>query len=357
MIGQSSVSGSSGWWEGSEDEVRVSNIARSAQWISTEYNNQNSPASFYSLGIEEARTLPGAPVVSNEIPHDGATGITLNPTLSITVHDYQGDTMEIAFWTNDTGSWQQIGTTQTGGNGTYTQATTMFNTYDTLFSWKIEVTDPSGSGTTTRETYQFRTQVEPGSWMDTDWQYRKSHIINGATGAGTNHQVKVVVHAGSGADDGENIYLGNKGSAGFGDIRFTDNDGVTPLDYWIESTSGGSINKVHGILYVDNFVKYPGNPIMNGYDQTFSLAGIREPVIMMNDSGFAAMEGGNYVMYYNGWNDTASTWQIGRATSPDGITWTKDTGNPVFTDSTTPYGSAIASVIKRRERLHHVLRL
>src|SRR5437870_1100407 len=38
------------------DEVRVSNAARYAGWISTSYNNQNSPATFFSLvGGEESR--------------------------------------------------------------------------------------------------------------------------------------------------------------------------------------------------------------------------------------------------------------------------------------------------------------
>ena len=35
------------------DEVRVSNIARSANWIQTCYNNQDSPSSFCSVGAEE----------------------------------------------------------------------------------------------------------------------------------------------------------------------------------------------------------------------------------------------------------------------------------------------------------------
>jgi predicted ribosomally synthesized peptide with SipW-like signal peptide len=38
---------------GSLDEFRISNAARSADWIKTEYNNQNSPSTFYSLGGEE----------------------------------------------------------------------------------------------------------------------------------------------------------------------------------------------------------------------------------------------------------------------------------------------------------------
>ncbi len=42
------------------DEARVSNIARSADWISAEYNNQSSPNTFYALGAQ--------------VPADSATG-------------------------------------------------------------------------------------------------------------------------------------------------------------------------------------------------------------------------------------------------------------------------------------------
>ena len=41
------------WWLGQIDEVRISNIARSDVWIQTQYNNQNAPASFFSVGSEE----------------------------------------------------------------------------------------------------------------------------------------------------------------------------------------------------------------------------------------------------------------------------------------------------------------
>src|SRR5690606_28486524 len=33
-------------------EVRLSNVIRSAGWIATEYNNQNSPSTFYSISSE-----------------------------------------------------------------------------------------------------------------------------------------------------------------------------------------------------------------------------------------------------------------------------------------------------------------
>ncbi len=39
---------------GVEDEVRISGTDRSPGWIRTEYNNQNSPSTFYSLGSEVA---------------------------------------------------------------------------------------------------------------------------------------------------------------------------------------------------------------------------------------------------------------------------------------------------------------
>lgn len=73
----------------------------------------------------------------------------------------------------------------------------------------------------------------PG-WYDYHWQYRKSHVINNATGAGTNYQVRITVYYGSGTDSGENVYLNGKCQTDFDDIRFTDDDGVTLLNYWIE---------------------------------------------------------------------------------------------------------------------------
>ena len=36
-------------FSGELDELRVSNIVRSADWIATEYNNQSNPSAFYSM--------------------------------------------------------------------------------------------------------------------------------------------------------------------------------------------------------------------------------------------------------------------------------------------------------------------
>ena len=75
----------------------------------------------------------------------------------------------------------------------------------------------------------------PVSWFDSNWNYRKSHVVNAASGAGTGYQVKITVHYLGGTDSGADVYLGGKCKGGFGDVRFADNDGVTLLSYWMET--------------------------------------------------------------------------------------------------------------------------
>ncbi|MDD4876786.1 MAG: hypothetical protein PHQ86_06645 [Dehalococcoidales bacterium] len=57
------------WYIGTVDEFRIATAVRTATWISTEYNNQNSPATFYSVQLEEpapsGNTAPAAVSVSD----------------------------------------------------------------------------------------------------------------------------------------------------------------------------------------------------------------------------------------------------------------------------------------------------
>jgi hypothetical protein len=78
------------------------------------------------------------------------------------------------------------------------------------------------------------------AWFNRAYYNRKSHLITSATGAGTNYQMKIVVYKGAGADSLGNVYLGGKCRDDFGDIRFTDNDEVTALDYWMEEYTSGT---------------------------------------------------------------------------------------------------------------------
>lgn len=74
-------------------------------------------------------------------------------------------------------------------------------------------------------------------WYSTSWTYRKSHVIEHSAGAGTNYQIRLLVYYGSGGDSGGTVYLSGECQPDFDDIRFTDDDGETLLDYWRESKS------------------------------------------------------------------------------------------------------------------------
>ncbi len=47
-----------GYYDGIMDEIRVSNVARSANWVATEHNNVSSPATFYAVGSQEVPSSP-----------------------------------------------------------------------------------------------------------------------------------------------------------------------------------------------------------------------------------------------------------------------------------------------------------
>ena len=83
------------------------------------------------------------------------------------------------------------------------------------------------------------------------WGYRKSHVINPSPGAGTNYQVRITAYYGSGTDSEANVYLNGKSRTDFGDVRFTDDDGTTLLDYWIESKVDGD-NAVFWVEVADD---------------------------------------------------------------------------------------------------------
>ncbi len=62
-IGQDPVNAGR-FWNGVIDEIQISSVARSASWITTEYNNQSSPSTFETLGDEfPPPTPPPEPVI------------------------------------------------------------------------------------------------------------------------------------------------------------------------------------------------------------------------------------------------------------------------------------------------------
>jgi predicted RecA/RadA family phage recombinase len=66
-------------FKGGMDEIRVSNIARSADWIATEYNNQSNPSNFYSVGaavtpLPQATTPQISPAAGS---YPGSVNVTI----------------------------------------------------------------------------------------------------------------------------------------------------------------------------------------------------------------------------------------------------------------------------------------
>jgi hypothetical protein len=63
--------------DGILDELRISNIARSVEWSATEYNNQFSPSTFYSVGGEESTSTIGSGHEWVELHNFGDSAIDL----------------------------------------------------------------------------------------------------------------------------------------------------------------------------------------------------------------------------------------------------------------------------------------
>jgi predicted GH43/DUF377 family glycosyl hydrolase len=181
------------------------------------------------------------------------------------------------------------------------------------------------------------------SWYNSNWLYRKPITIDNTSGTSTltNYQVQV------------SVTYDSKMQSDFDDIRFTDSDSTTLLDHWLETstTSVSAIFKVEVPRVPASSTKtiymYYGNSgasnASNG-DNTFTRNSYawqkyaNNPVLDLGSSGTwddldvhevdVIKEGDIYYMWYAGYK---TNWAIGLATSSDGITWTKDPGNPVFT--------------------------
>lgn len=84
-------------------------------------------------------------------------------------------------------------------------------------------------------------------WL-TGWGKRKGKIVAGTTaGVQTNYQLRLTVYKSSGTDSYADIYLGSSVRDDFGDVRFTSSDGVTEIDYYIESILSG----VSAVIWVE----------------------------------------------------------------------------------------------------------
>lgn len=77
------------------------------------------------------------------------------------------------------------------------------------------------------------------SWL-TGWTYQKSVPLSRASGAVTDYQMMLIIHRSTGTDSPGHVYVGSKCLANYNDIRFTNSDGTTLLDYHIDSSDANS---------------------------------------------------------------------------------------------------------------------
>ena len=121
--------------------------------------------------------------------------------------------------------------------------------------------------------------AESKNWLS-GWSYRKSHTIAGSPGAGTDYQIKITAHFKPGTDSGSDVYLMSSCQKGFTDVRFTEGDGVTLLNYWIETKTDGDSAvfwvKISGNLDTDQtiFIYYGNKTVASAsnMDKTFPFA-------------------------------------------------------------------------------------
>jgi hypothetical protein len=141
------------------------------------------------------------------------------------------------------------------------------------------------------------------------WSYRKSHVINPSSGAGTNYQVKITAHYGSGSDSGADVYLNGKCRTDFGDIRFTLSDGTTLLDYWMESKVDGD----YAVFWVEVADDLSTNPVT-----IYIYYG--------NPNATTTSNGANTFLFFDDFNVDLSKWTVRSGT----WTLTTDSGYSVL---------------------------
>jgi len=95
----------------------------------------------YCSRVEVRVTYNAYPSCTGLYPVNGATGIPITPVMNLTVNDADGDTMNITWWSNSSGSWQIFGTNNSISNGTYYQTFSNATVNGQWWYWKYNVSD------------------------------------------------------------------------------------------------------------------------------------------------------------------------------------------------------------------------
>jgi hypothetical protein len=158
------------------DEFRISTTARSADWILTQYNNQNNPGNIGS---------PGFYSVGDEQDISGSVSPLIAPTLSSPTDDFNGTPITASLVWNDTNTDPNetnvkvcISTTENdhvsncdtiAADSISRAASDVLNSalsYNTTYYWSVQAIGDGGSTTTDSDwptDFSFTTEAEPAA--------------------------------------------------------------------------------------------------------------------------------------------------------------------------------------------------
>ncbi len=236
-----------GWlyWNGVLDEVRVSNTARTAGWIETEYHNESSPSTFLTEGPQQSSGVAASITATAGTLQSATEGTAFATALQATVQSSGGTAVSgvtVTFTAPDSGAsatftGSPTATAITNGSGVATAPALTAN--GTAGSYAVTASVP---GVAAAASFSL-TNISSGSsgWYNSGWSNRKAVTINQSQVAGgtglTNFPVLFSV------TDPNLVTIGNGGGVGNangGDILFTASDGLTKLNHEVELYNGAT---------------------------------------------------------------------------------------------------------------------
>ena len=133
-----------GYFSGRIDEARVSGIARSEDWITTEYHNQGSPSTFYVLSNEPGAGSPASILATAGTPQSSRVDTAFGTALQATVKDSNNNPVSGA-----TVTFTAPGSGASGTFGGSATATVTTNSSGIATSPTLTATATAGSYTVT----------------------------------------------------------------------------------------------------------------------------------------------------------------------------------------------------------------
>ena len=138
--------GTSGDWSGWFDITSDSNAPGSWGWSDVQGLDCDVEADMVSgytlycssVEVRVAYTVYN-PLISDPYPNNGVNGVSISPMLSINVSHPLGETMNVTWLSNSSGSWQVFGTNSSVGNGTFYQMLVNASVNGMWWYWKVNV--------------------------------------------------------------------------------------------------------------------------------------------------------------------------------------------------------------------------